>query len=67
MTIDLRDRTVTLHPSRGAEARFAFEVSEANRNRLLRGLDAIAETLLNGEAIRDHERSAPAWITPRPA
>ncbi|MBV8270354.1 MAG: 3-isopropylmalate dehydratase small subunit [Planctomycetaceae bacterium] len=67
VTIDLRDQTVTLHPSRGAAARFAFEVPEANRNRLLQGLDAIAETLLNDEAIRDHERSTPAWITPQPA
>src|SRR4051812_31874692 len=64
VTIDLRDRSVTLH--RGGtgggegEARLAFDVSEDDRHRLLNGLDAIAETLLNDEAIRRHEQSTPA-------
>ena len=67
VTIDLRDRSVTLHPANGAESRFTFDVPESDRERLLKGLDAIAETLLNEDAISDHERKAPAWLTPQPA
>jgi 3-isopropylmalate/(R)-2-methylmalate dehydratase small subunit len=67
VTIDLRNRTVMLHPCNGGERRFSFEVPEADRNRLLKGLDAIAETLLNEAAIRAHERQAASWITPQPA
>ncbi len=67
VTIDLRDQTVTLHPAQGGQTCQAFEVSEADRHRLLNGLDAIAETLLNDEAIRNHERTAATWITPQPA
>jgi 3-isopropylmalate/(R)-2-methylmalate dehydratase small subunit len=67
VTIDLRDQSITLHPARGGESRFAFEVPEADRHRLLAGLDAIAETLQDEAAIRDHERRAPAWVTPQPA
>ena len=72
VTIDLRDQTVTLHrPDAGSpqepEPRFAFEVPESHRQRLLKGLDAIAETLLHDQAIRAHEGKAPAWITPQPA
>jgi 3-isopropylmalate/(R)-2-methylmalate dehydratase small subunit len=67
LTIDLRDRSLTLHPADGPESRFAFEVPEAERNRLLKGLDAIAETLLDDEAIQDYERKVPAWVTPQPA
>lgn len=67
VTIDLRDSSVTLHTASGGEQRFAFEVPENNRNRLLKGLDFIAETLLNESAIADHEQKAPTWITPQPA
>ena len=67
VTIDLRDLSLTLHPASGEESRFAFEIPEAARHRLLEGLDAIAETLLEDEAIRAFERKAPAWITPEPA
>jgi 3-isopropylmalate/(R)-2-methylmalate dehydratase small subunit len=67
VTIDLRENTVTLHPVYGHEKNFSFEIPEAARHRLLNGLDAIAETLLNDEAIRRYERSAPSWITPQPA
>jgi 3-isopropylmalate/(R)-2-methylmalate dehydratase small subunit len=65
VTIDLRDQSVTLHGGDGGERRFAFEVSESDRHRLLNGLDAIGETLLNDEAIRKHEQSMPAWLTPQ--
>ncbi|SIO33942.1 3-isopropylmalate/(R)-2-methylmalate dehydratase small subunit [Singulisphaera sp. GP187] len=67
VTIDLRDQSITLHPAQGAEKRFTFDVSESDRHRLLNGLDAISETLLNDESIRKHEQSAPAWLTPQPA
>ncbi len=67
VTIDLRENTVTLHPARGHEKYFSFEIPEAARNRLLNGLDAIAETLQDDEAIRRHEQNAPSWITPAPA
>jgi 3-isopropylmalate/(R)-2-methylmalate dehydratase small subunit len=65
VTIDLRDLSVTLHPSAGGEARFSFEIAGSDQNRLLKGLDAIAETLLNDADIRAYEGNAPAWITPR--
>jgi 3-isopropylmalate/(R)-2-methylmalate dehydratase small subunit len=64
VTIDLRDLSLTLHPSSGGESRFRFEIPESNRHRLLNGLDAIAETLLDEKAIADHERRIPAWATP---
>jgi 3-isopropylmalate/(R)-2-methylmalate dehydratase small subunit len=64
VTIDLRDQTVTLHPASGGETRFSFDIPEGSRQRLLQGLDAIAETLLQEEAIHDHERRAPAWAVP---
>jgi 3-isopropylmalate/(R)-2-methylmalate dehydratase small subunit len=67
VTIDLREKTVTLHPAKGSATRFPFDIPEAARHRLLNGLDAIAETLLNDEAIRRHEQNASAWITPSPA
>ncbi len=70
VTIDLREQTVTLH-STGAtssepdEGQFRFEIPEAQRNRLLHGLDSIGETLLHDQAITRHEQGLPAWITPR--
>ncbi len=64
VTIDLRAQTITLHPSRGEERTFAFDVPESQRNRLLNGLDAIGETLLDEPAIRQYEQTAPAWVTP---
>jgi 3-isopropylmalate/(R)-2-methylmalate dehydratase small subunit len=67
VTIDLRDQTVTLHPAHGGEQRFTFEVSESDRNRLLKGLDAIAETLVDEPAIRTYEDKAPEWLTPQSA
>ena len=66
VTIDLRDETITLHPARGGgESRFTFDIPEADRHRLLNGLDAIAETLLDEAAIRRHEQHTPAWVTPQ--
>jgi 3-isopropylmalate/(R)-2-methylmalate dehydratase small subunit len=67
VTIDLRDLSVTLHPAVGPDARFSFTISEADQNRLLKGLDAIAETLFQDETIRQFERNAPTWLTPEPS
>jgi 3-isopropylmalate/(R)-2-methylmalate dehydratase small subunit len=66
-TIDLRDQSVTLHhvandPSGQRELRYAFQIPESHRKRLLQGLDAIAETLLHEPEIRRHEQHAPAWL-----
>jgi 3-isopropylmalate/(R)-2-methylmalate dehydratase small subunit len=70
VTIDLVGQTVTLHrPSHGSgpgiETRFAFEVPESYRHRLLNGLDAIAETLVHESEITRHEQTAPAWLQPQ--
>jgi 3-isopropylmalate/(R)-2-methylmalate dehydratase small subunit len=69
-TIDLRDQSITLHRA-GAEAtesepRFRFQVPESHRQRMLKGLDAIAETLIHEPEILRHEQAAPVWILPQP-
>jgi 3-isopropylmalate/(R)-2-methylmalate dehydratase small subunit len=70
VTIDLVHQTVTLHrPRNGSgpetETRFAFEVPESYRHRLLNGLDAIAETLVHESDITRHEQNVPAWLRPQ--
>ena len=67
-TIDLRDQTITLHRIAGGAAsqsaeRVSFEIPESHRQRLLQGLDAIAETLLHDPEIRRYEQQAPAWLS----
>jgi 3-isopropylmalate/(R)-2-methylmalate dehydratase small subunit len=66
VTIDLRDQMIALENAAGgsASARFAFEIPEAQRHRLLHGLDAIAETLLHDSAISRYEQQLPSWVTP---
>jgi len=66
VTIDLQNLKLTLHSASGDKT-FAIDVPETQRHRLLNGLDAIAETLLDEPAISAHEAKAPAWITPQPA
>ena len=66
-TIDLRNQTVMLHlPGQGgadeSKHRFEFEVPEADRHRLLHGLDAIGETLILESEITRYEQLAPAWL-----
>ena len=66
-TIDLQARIITLHPvGGGAAIEVAFEVPETQRTRLIQGLDAIAETLLEEKAIREHEGAIPAWMGTQP-
>ncbi|MCA1685228.1 MAG: 3-isopropylmalate dehydratase small subunit [Planctomycetia bacterium] len=67
VTINLDAQTLTVHPTRGPEASIRFDVPETQRNRLMKGLDAIAETLQNDSEIRAHESKAPAWVTPQSA
>ncbi len=69
VTIDLRDQTVKLDPAPDSppdhpEMRFTFEIAESHRDRLLHGLDPIAETLLHDAAITRHEQHVPAWMIP---
>ena len=64
LTISLENRTITAHPVKGVELTVPFVVPEDQRNRLLKGLDAIAETLMSASAIQAHEAKAPAWTTP---
>lgn len=65
VAIDLRAQTVTLHSRQGTVAEFRFDVPESDRHRLLNGLDAIAETLLDEPAIQAHEQRAPVWTVPQ--
>jgi 3-isopropylmalate/(R)-2-methylmalate dehydratase small subunit len=67
VTIDLRDQTITLQLAEGEgtfapEHRLDFEVPETYRQRLLQGLDAIAETLIHEPAIKSYEDHAPTWL-----
>ncbi len=64
ITIDLQSRTLTLQRSDLTVTEFRFDFPEAQHNRLLNGLDAIAETLLHEAEIRNHELHSPSWITP---
>jgi len=69
VTIDLVNKTVTLHrssdaPGTGTGAHLAFEIPESYRHRLLNGLDAVAETLVYEPDITRHEQNAPAWLQP---
>jgi 3-isopropylmalate/(R)-2-methylmalate dehydratase small subunit len=63
-TIDLERQTVTVHTATEQDLSVMFEVPEAQRVRLLKGLDAIAETLQDDDAIRAYEAKAPVWVQP---
>jgi 3-isopropylmalate/(R)-2-methylmalate dehydratase small subunit len=63
-TVDLQSQNLTLQTPHRPDVTFAFEVPEIQRHRLLKGLDAIAETLLHDDGIRRHEQQAPAWMIP---
>jgi 3-isopropylmalate/(R)-2-methylmalate dehydratase small subunit len=63
-TIDLEKGTIRVHCGDGEESTISFAIPDAHRDRLLRGLDAIGETLQHEEAIRRHEAKAPAWVAP---
>jgi 3-isopropylmalate/(R)-2-methylmalate dehydratase small subunit len=70
VTIDLRNLTIQLHrpqlaSTSAADQTFGFEVPESHRHRLLKGLDAIAETLVHHADIARHETHQPAWLSPQ--
>jgi 3-isopropylmalate/(R)-2-methylmalate dehydratase small subunit len=67
VTIDLRNQTVTVE--HGFVQRpdlpppsYSFQIPESHRQRLLLGLDQIAETLHHEAAIRQYEERVPAWL-----
>ena len=64
LSIDLDASTVTVHSKDGDEFVIPFQVSDKDQHRLLNGLDAISETLLEEHAIKEHETHAPPWLVP---
>ena len=64
ITIDLRSRSLILHQSDHSATTYRIDIPEAQRHRLVNGLDAIAETLLLEAEIRNHELHSPTWISP---
>jgi len=67
MTVNLLENRIVPHEtSNGAEPVFPFRVPEAQRERLLSGLDPIGETLRLEPEIAAHEGQAPFWAA-RPA
>ena len=60
-TIDLNGPDDHAPSRRPSARRFAFQVPESHRHRLLQGLDAIAETLAHEPEIHRYEQAAPAW------
>lgn len=64
VAIDLQAQTITLQRADGSRATYSFQVPEAQRKRLLAGLDAIAETLVHDPEIRCLEARAPEWLAP---
>ena len=65
-TIDLQALMLTIHGPSG-DVPITVEVPEGQRQRLLQGLDAISETLLHDDEIREHEAGRSAWLTPASA
>jgi 3-isopropylmalate/(R)-2-methylmalate dehydratase small subunit len=63
-TIDLAAGTVTLEKADGSTVTVSFETPAALKNRLLKGLDSIGETLQHDAEITTYEQNAPAWLTP---
>jgi 3-isopropylmalate/(R)-2-methylmalate dehydratase small subunit len=71
VTIDLREQFVELHSHpdtspKPTQNRFQFEIPDSHRQRLLRGLDSIGETLQHEQAISEFERQMSAWVVSTP-
>ncbi len=64
-TVDLQAKTVTVHSSDGKDLTVEFVVPEDQRNRLLKGLDAIAETLQFEADLQASEARTPIWVVPQ--
>jgi 3-isopropylmalate/(R)-2-methylmalate dehydratase small subunit len=65
--VDLQGQKIVLYSRQGVERSIPFDVPEAQRNRLLKGLDAIGETLQREDAIAGYESHASAWVIPQRA
>ncbi|MCP9480030.1 3-isopropylmalate dehydratase small subunit, partial [Marisediminitalea aggregata] len=55
--IDLPAQTVTV-----GEQSWTFDIAEHHKNNLVKGLDAIGQTLELGEKIESYEANQPAWL-----
>jgi 3-isopropylmalate/(R)-2-methylmalate dehydratase small subunit len=64
ISVDLHDQTIHLPRPDVGDATIPFLIPESQRQRLLKGLDSIAETLLREPEIRRHEEQTPAWLIP---
>jgi len=62
--VDLKTQTITVTAAGKPEIRVPFHIPEKRRQRLLEGLDAIAETLQHDAEISRYEQASPAWLTP---
>jgi 3-isopropylmalate/(R)-2-methylmalate dehydratase small subunit len=56
ITVNLQDQTVTL-----GELSFSFDIAEQHKNNLLKGLDAIGQTLELDDKITAFENNLPQW------
>jgi 3-isopropylmalate/(R)-2-methylmalate dehydratase small subunit len=65
IAIDLNAQSLSIQPTSGSPFSMLFDIPKTQRNRLLNGLDAIAETLLNEEEILAHEQNSAPWLTPQ--
>ncbi len=65
IAIDLEAQSLDVQPTNAPAFSISFEIPESQRQRLLKGLDAIAETLLNEEEIATHEQKMVSWLTPQ--
>ncbi|MBD3585451.1 3-isopropylmalate dehydratase small subunit [Salinimonas sp. HHU 13199] len=57
ITIDLEAQTVS-----AGDTRWQFEIAEHHKHNLLKGLDAIGQTLEKQAAIEKYEQSQPQWL-----
>jgi 3-isopropylmalate/(R)-2-methylmalate dehydratase small subunit len=63
-TVDLETLQIRAHDADNPFT-LSFEIPESQRHRLLKGLDAIGETLVLDEQIRQHEKAMSTWRTPQ--
>lgn len=63
ITVDLEKCELTVHQP-GGDSMLKFMIPPSDRERLLKGLDAVGETLLLADAIQSHEDAMPGWIQP---
>jgi 3-isopropylmalate/(R)-2-methylmalate dehydratase small subunit len=56
ITVNLQEQTVNVN-----DLRFGFEIAEQHKNNLLKGLDAIGQTLELDDKITAFENNMPQW------